>query len=122
MSRQSLLLTLVLGLLVLGFLMLRGRRAAPDDQLRVDGGWVTDSTGARFIAGVVTNESDQPYGHLHITFSLLDADSQVVGTAAASTQGLAAGERWEFRTRVEDTLAVHFRVEGLSSIGAGPQP
>lgn len=119
---RQLILAGIVAAAALGAALLLRRTPPEADQLRVDGGWWTDSTGARFIAGVVSNGTGRDYGHLHIAFELLGADSQVVGQVAASTRGLAAGERWEFRAPVPDTLAVHFRVQGLSSIGGGPEP
>jgi hypothetical protein len=121
-TRSRRLLTLAgLGLGLMAAVML-SQRGAREDQLRVDGGWETGEGGERFIAGTVTNATRQPYAHLHLSLSLLDSAGNVVGHAFATTQGLAAGERWEFRAPVTVEAAVGFRVESLSSVGEEPEP
>lgn len=120
-TRSRRLVTLAgLGVLLLVTVVWLGRRGGGADQLRVDGGWETTEGGERFIAGTVTNPTRKPFAHLHLSFSLLDSAGNIVGQAFATTQGLDAGERWEFRAPVTVESAVDFRVESLSSVGDEP--
>lgn len=48
------------------------------------------------ISGTFTNNSDQEVSYVQLTYRLLDADGNQLGTALANTNNLAAGGAWKF--------------------------
>lgn len=48
------------------------------------------------ISGTFTNNSDHEVSYVQLTYRLLDADGNQLGTALANTNNLAAGGAWKF--------------------------
>ena len=63
--------------------------AIADEQMTGDDYSVT-------ISGTFTNNSDREVSYVQLTYRLLDADGNQLGTALANTNNLAAGATWKF--------------------------
>jgi len=57
---------------------------------------VTTKYGSKNIVGFVSNTTDAAYSLISVSFTLYDADSNVIGSASDMTSLLPAGEKWKF--------------------------
>lgn len=70
--------------------------------LRLEGyGWQSERYSTHLVGSVV-NGSDKRFSFVHIKFSLLDSDGNLVGTASDMTTTLEPGQRWKFSALVVD--------------------
>ncbi|HYE57241.1 MAG TPA: FxLYD domain-containing protein [Rhodothermales bacterium] len=65
---------------------------------------------ARVIVGRVRNYTGRVYENVAVRFELLDAQQQVVGTAADSVAAVAPDSTWRFRIPVSQTETVRVRL------------
>lgn len=67
------------------------------------------------IVGEATNESGDDYSYVQISFSLYDSTNTKVGDALANTNGLAAGQTWQFEAMGAESGTVEsFDIEDIT--------
>jgi hypothetical protein len=66
----------------------------------------TDTSGNKWIEGVVKNNGNVSYQSVQITFRLLDAKGKQLGDAIAISDRVAPGDTWDFQAVVLDNETV----------------
>lgn len=65
------------------------------------------------VTGTIVNRcGDQNFRYVAVTYTLLDAEGAVVGTAYTNIAGLRAGETWKFRA-LGFVSAPTYRLQGI---------
>jgi len=81
-----------------------------------------DSSGTRFVTGVIENLTRGTYSHVQVDIDLLDEDGGIVGNAVADTTNLSGGETWTFEVPVLKEVVVQDRLRKLTCSKRGEEP
>ena len=66
------------------------------------------------IIGTVKNNSSRQYSYVQITFELLDADGNTIGTALANIAGLRPGATWKYKAGVMHDDIAEYRLQKIT--------
>lgn len=75
----------------------------------------TDTSGNKWIEGVVRNSGNTTYKSIGIKFRLLDTDGKQLGDVIAVSDIIAPGISWDFQATVLDNAAVAFIIRDISA-------
>jgi hypothetical protein len=67
-----------------------------------------------YIVGVVQNNTNQDFDYIQITFTLYDANDNVVGSAFANANNVKQGQTWKFDAAILEDDAVRFELDEIT--------
>ncbi len=85
-----------------------------DDFIFIEGPTCVPGEFSSNIVGVVKNNTNKDFEYLQITFTLYDADGNVVGTAFANVNNVKAGDTWRFEAMFFEDNAATWELDEIT--------
>lgn len=85
-----------------------------EDFIFIEGPTCVPGEFSNSIVGVVKNNTDKTYEYLQITFTLYDADGNVVDTAFTNVNNIKPGQTWKFEAMYFEESAVRWELDEIT--------
>ena len=85
-----------------------------EDFIFVEGPVCVPGDFGSYIVGVVKNNTNKTYEYLQISFTLYDANDNVVDTAFTNINNIKPGQTWKFEAMYFDESAVRWELDEIT--------
>ncbi len=85
-----------------------------EDFVFIDGPVAVPGEFSNVITGVLKNNTDKDYDYLQISFTLYDADGNVVDTAFTNVNNIKPGQTWKFEAMYFEESAVRWELDEIT--------